>query len=457
MNLSCLERGFHILVLPLVVAALFVMVLLSIGRVAEPDYLAFLTLDASAMVVTSIFIIVLRLDTHYRIKSRCCVWVLTLILLCFISDTCGLLFWKAYLVPRLVFVFFNLGYYLASFTVALLVYALRHFIDPDRRLHDIYLRITIALVVIEGFLLLQNIATHNLWWMDGGSIVHGNLYVLMFLAPVTENLLYLAACLHLSRNKRIGLLFFGTMVFSILGIILMLPRYYTTIHYLLTLFPCIVVIPYLYHYRGDKLVRMSAELDKKQYTQSVSRIFPEDLSRMFDDLSSQDFISQDVAEALGKLKLYITSNLRSINDVPLIPVEKELEHVRAYLYLEKLRYKDRLDIVYDVHCTDFEVPPLTIQILAENAVKHGLARRPQGGTLRISILGEGESRVIVVTDGGVGFDTSAPMNTERSHVGIANLRTRVANTLGGSMDIESVIGSGTTVTVTLPRTSAGTE
>ena len=61
-----------------------------------------------------------------------------------------------------------------------------------------------------------------------------------------------------------------------------------------------------------------------------------------------------------------------------IPFEQELRHTKLYLELEQLRYEDALQVSYDLQCTEFNIPTLTLQPLVENAVRHGVRGKLSG-------------------------------------------------------------------------------
>ena len=69
-----------------------------------------------------------------------------------------------------------------------------------------------------------------------------------------------------------------------------------------------------------------------------------------------------------------------------MPFDQEFEHLKKYLYIEKLRFADKLNIAYDITVTDFVLPLLSIQPLVENAVKHGVGMKKKGGTVKILCL-----------------------------------------------------------------------
>jgi sensor histidine kinase YesM len=136
-----------------------------------------------------------------------------------------------------------------------------------------------------------------------------------------------------------------------------------------------------------------------------------------------------------------------------IPFRQELEHTRQYLALEAMRFEDKLTVRYDIQCESFVVPILTLQPIVENAVRHGVRGNADGrGEVVIATRENPDCYEITVTDNGPGFDPEKWQKDQgSSHVGIQNVRERLAQMCGGSLRVESTPGAGTTVTVTLPK------
>ena len=103
--------------------------------------------------------------------------------------------------------------------------------------------------------------------------------------------------------------------------------------------------------------------------------------------------------------------------------------------------------------TDIKLPPLTIEPLVENAVKHGVTKKRGGGSVTISTRRTDEAVLITVTDTGVGFDPATYMEDGKPHVGIRNVRNRLQNMVGGSLSITST-ENGTVAVVTIPAKEA---
>lgn len=148
---------------------------------------------------------------------------------------------------------------------------------------------------------------------------------------------------------------------------------------------------------------------------------------------------------------YLRGNMDSLKQTAPVPFEQELEHLKKYLYIEKLRFDDLLNIEYDIQATDFSLPLLSVQPLVENAVKHGVGMKEDGGTVKISTRETETAYEVIIEDDGVGFDVNEQKDDGRTHVGMENTKKRLRDMCGGEVRIESVVGEGTTATVILPK------
>ena len=147
---------------------------------------------------------------------------------------------------------------------------------------------------------------------------------------------------------------------------------------------------------------------------------------------------------------YLRKNFNAVASSDNIPFSEELEHTRAYLAVEKAQHEDMLLVEYDVQFAQFRLPPLILQPIAENAVKHGM--NPYTGPLHVTIRtyrGNAAS-VIVVEDDGPGFD---PAEQSEACTALTNIRQRLEWMCGGSLEIAPRDGGGTAVTVAIPDSS----
>ncbi len=159
----------------------------------------------------------------------------------------------------------------------------------------------------------------------------------------------------------------------------------------------------------------------------------------------------DAKQATIAFSDYLRNNMHSMEKKELVPITEELEHIRTYLYLEKMRFDDYLEIEYDIKETDFYVPSLSVQPIVENAVKWGIGEKENGGVVKIATHSDDDSFEIIVSDNGNGFDTSISKTDNRMHIGIENVRKRLDIMCSGRLIIDSVIGEGTTVKIIIPR------
>ena len=144
---------------------------------------------------------------------------------------------------------------------------------------------------------------------------------------------------------------------------------------------------------------------------------------------------------------YLRRNFNAIANDSVIPFSKELEHTSAYLAVEQVQFGHMLIVDWDTPFTQFCLPPLTLQPIVENAVKHGMDL--DADPLRISIRTRNtdSGTHIIVEDNGSGFD---PSGDSKPHTTLENIRQRLEMMCGGSLTIRPREGGGTVVTITIP-------
>ena len=160
---------------------------------------------------------------------------------------------------------------------------------------------------------------------------------------------------------------------------------------------------------------------------------------------------QTAAQTIDKFSKYLRQNLDALNQTKLIPFSQELEHVRIYTEIEMLMFP-YIHIHYDVEDDCFMLPPLTVQPLVENAIRHGVRGR-EAGEIDITVRKEENGHVVVIADNGLGFDPATVDTAEGKHIGIQNVRERLEKQCGGTLILESRLGEGTRVTVFVPAVS----
>ena len=145
---------------------------------------------------------------------------------------------------------------------------------------------------------------------------------------------------------------------------------------------------------------------------------------------------------------YLRKNFTAIAREDMIPFAEELEHTRAYLAVEQVRFEGRLFVTMDTPHTAFQLPPLTLQPIVENAVKYGVD--PELKPLHILLRTQETPRgsVITVEDDGPGFGTP---DSGEPHIALDNIRARLRMMCGGTLTIQPREEGGTRVTVEIPE------
>jgi sensor histidine kinase YesM len=146
---------------------------------------------------------------------------------------------------------------------------------------------------------------------------------------------------------------------------------------------------------------------------------------------------------------YLRGNFGELDNPKPILMSQEMEHVHHYINIENVRFPD-MTFSFEMNCNDFHIPALTIQPIVENAIKHGLMKLSKGGNIKVVSYETEENYCVTVEDDGVGFDTSVLLD-ERKHVGIRNIRGRLKAMVNGTLEIESTVGIGTKVVITIPK------
>lgn len=153
-------------------------------------------------------------------------------------------------------------------------------------------------------------------------------------------------------------------------------------------------------------------------------------------------------DALMKFSRYLRRNMSWLEEKGMIPFENELKQVEDYVYLEKMRFGGRFEFGEDLDELNFAIPPLTVQPLVENAVKHGLTKPGKQGSVCLMTSREPDAILIQVIDDGVGFK---PEELEKStSIGLKNVRYRLEHLAGATLEIESTPGEGTRAMIRIP-------
>lgn len=221
--------------------------------------------------------------------------------------------------------------------------------------------------------------------------------------------------------------------------------------------------------RIDQLIQMVyVEQENKRTAEMKSlqeQIKPHFLYNTLDTISwmARDYDAEDIVRLVDALTNMFRIGLSHGKDI--ITVKEEITHVSNYLYIQKIRYKDKLNYVIHVDESLYavEVPKLILQPLVENAIYHGVKAKRGGGTITITGVPEGENLVFTVQDNGAGMPqekveelnrrmSERSVLDEQKSFGLFYIRERIQLCYGKGygVHVESTLGEGTRVTITLP-------
>jgi signal transduction histidine kinase len=157
--------------------------------------------------------------------------------------------------------------------------------------------------------------------------------------------------------------------------------------------------------------------------------------------------SRELIAELSDMFRYVLSAMRR----DLVPVKEEMAFVKKYLHLEQARFGERLQFVLDIDpaAESLLLPPLLIQPLVENAVKHGIGPKMEGGSVQVRIWVEHQHIGVRVADTGLGFH-SGPPGQKGEGVGLDNTRLRLLKMYGEPLFIHENSPTGTQVTFSIP-------
>ena len=322
---------------------------------------------------------------------------------------------------------------------------------PDVSYRSAYLmRIVCGCYLVLVFLSMFN---GMLFQVDAhGNLTDGSYYWIALLIDPMILLIEILVVVHYRKN----LSRLGTIVMLNFGLVSLLTTGLQSIWYpvpeLLACTLALLLMFMLFYWEMAKnLVENERELMQSQMSLAISQIQPHFLYNTLSTIA--ELCRKDSAmaeEVTNRFALYLRGNLEHMGDSFPVEFSKELKHVQTYLWIEKIRFQEELQVVYDIQTEDFIIPALTVQPLVENAVKHGMMGSENVCTITIRTKCVERGYQVIIEDDGCGFDPEQVKNDGRKHIGIESVRNRLRFMVGGILTVRSVIGKGTTVIIEIP-------
>ncbi len=209
---------------------------------------------------------------------------------------------------------------------------------------------------------------------------------------------------------------------------------------------------YEHELRAREMQKLTTEAELKALRAQLNPHF------LFNALTTIGHLIQTAPERALDTLLHLTELLRRVlrSSAEPVTIEEELSLVTSYLEIERARFEERLDVRIDVpeSVRGAKVPPLILQPLVENAVKHGIGPAKRGGrvTVRAEIDESGAELLLQVEDSGAGASEGSFALGRARGVGLRNVEERLRRYYGAnaSLSVRSSIGTGTTVEMRIP-------
>lgn len=320
------------------------------------------------------------------------------------------------------------------------------------------LQTVVGLWIVFFVLVTSGLFTDAFFFVTPDRLIHrGSWYPIMLLPVIGITLLNLASTIKrrklLSRKTYLGLLIallpmaLTMLMQMFFNVFLLLCVCYS--FFALSMYSIIASDQVEQNMRyQQEILRQQTEIANQRINVMILQMRPHFIYNTMTSiycLCSQDPVKAQ--QVIMDFTNYLRKNFTALASTELIPFSSELEHTRAYLAVEQVQYAKSLFVEYDTPHTMFRMPPLTLQPIVENAVKHGMD--PYIGPLHITIRSycTDSAVVIIVEDNGSGFET---ITESKSHTALTNIRQRLKWMCKGKLEITPRDGGGTVVTITIP-------
>ena len=332
------------------------------------------------------------------------------------------------------------------------------FKGKSEKVTQIFRIITTGLAVLTVVMLIVTQWTGWIYTIDGNNLYkRGDLF---WLSSVYGALLIICAIVYWSINirnfkKDDAIAIAVYIIIPSVGIVLQTIMYGSVLMQMALLVLMVIILfrTLMRHTKQlieqkEKLVETEVSVERMREKMLISQVRPHFIYNSLTAIQRIEGNPPETIKAIDDFSKYLRINLSIADDVTTIPFEKEIEHIRTYIDIEKLRFGDELNVEFDIQDVDFQVPVLSIQVLVENAIKHGVMKKRGGGTVKISTYKDDINHIVEIKDNGVGFDEKAVPET--GHIGIRSTRERLDYYVKGTLSIDSQINVGTTATIKIP-------
>ena len=364
----------------------------------------------------------------------------------------------------------------------------------NKRIRSPFIYINLILwAVYLGLLIFTQFSTFIYYFTPDNVYCRGPYYPVLLVPPVIMMFSNLTGLLlwrkDISHRQFVSLLWY--LLIPLIAMILQMISYGILVIVLGTSISTMILFLYIIEEQFSKTLAQSYEIADQKLKIKTLQMRPHFVYNTL--INIYYLCDQDPARARSAIMdftSYLRHNFTAIAREELIPFEEELRHAKAYLDVVKVRYEELLFVEYDILDTSFKLPPLTLEPIVENSVKHGLD--PDSAPLHIRILTRRlqDKVLVIVEDDGSGFSPEAREELDGglrstygrskiignvneykkesgngiiydktgwrrgeyndAHIGISNVRVRLSEMCGGSLEVTAIESGGTKVVISVP-------
>lgn len=352
-----------------------------------------------------------------------------------------------------IIAFYTIFYVFNNVEAFLLFLYMLSYIDMKQKVSKALFFINLSFFGVFIILDIVNIFTHIFFTSVGGEYRRSGLMIVsQSYQFVMFGMVLVISLLNKKLVLREKIAFTIYCILPLISVILQNTFKGYAIAYLSIIIAVEVLFFFLNVQKNILLVEEQQKNKEAQIKVMMSQIQPHFIYNSLSSISTLITIDPEKAQkALDNFTEYLRHNLSSLTETKLIPFDSELRHIETYISLEQVRFNDRVKVIYDIKVRDFYVPPLSIQPIVENAIKHGILKKIEGGTLVLKTYETDSAYIVEVNDDGVGFNINDVNFNENKHFGINNIKYRLKTMCDGTIVIDSEPGKGAKVTIAFDK------
>ena len=328
-------------------------------------------------------------------------------------------------------------------------------LDPEKKKKKLW-NIFLLFLCLHVLLIFVSQFTGLIYTINEANVYHRSpAYPLAYLMPAAIMLLCVFLLIHYQKQLSQAALitFWLLLLIPAAAMIVQLFLYGIYIVLFSVIFTALVLYFYIIADQAERSERQRKELEELKVSILTQQIQPHFIYNTMNTaylLTTKD--PEQARDLIRDFTAYLKSNIGALSTPKAIPFSRELEATRSYLSILLKRFPGRFRVDYELTVTDFQLPALSLQPIVENAVKYGVLQSDLPDRL-ICIRSEEvpDGFALTVSDNGPGFDQTAAPSGESTHIGLGNVRERLQYICGGTLEVHSVPGTGTTVTIRVPR------